>query len=62
LRSYLAIGRLGENDRLATLSVYATPQDRSATMEDPLAMAAEVGLPLSTGVAREEYCGNQLCP
>jgi hypothetical protein len=62
LRSFLAIGRLGENDRLATLSVYATPQNRAARPQDPLAMAEEVGLPLSTGVAREEYCGNQLCP
>jgi hypothetical protein len=62
LRSFFAVGRLGENDRLATLSVYATPQNRAATAEDPLAMAEEVGLPLSTGVAREEYCGNQLCP
>lgn len=62
LRSFLAIGRLGENDRLATLSVYATPQNRAARPQDPLAMAEEVGLPLSTGVAREQYCGNQLCP
>jgi hypothetical protein len=62
LRSFLAIGRLGQNDRLATLSVYATPQNRAARPQDPLAMAEEVGLPLSTGVAREEYCGNQLCP
>jgi hypothetical protein len=62
LRSFLAIGRLGENGKLATLNVYATPQNRAATTEDPLAMAEEVGLPLSTGVAREEYCGDQLCP
>jgi hypothetical protein len=62
LRSFLAIGRLGENGKLATLNVYATPYDRAATTEDPLAMAEEVGLPLSTGVAKEEYCGDQLCP
>jgi len=62
LRSFLAIGRLGEHGKLATLNVYATPYDRAATTEDPLAMAEEVGLPLSTGVAKEEYCGDQLCP
>ncbi len=62
LRSFLAIGRLGENGKLATLSVYATPQNRAAATEDPLAMAEEVGLPLRTGVAKEEYCGDQLCP
>jgi hypothetical protein len=62
LRSFFAIGRLGENGRLATLNVYATPQNRAATAEDPLAMAEEVGLPLVTGVAKEEYCGDQLCP
>lgn len=62
LRSYLAIGRFGENGKMATLNVYATPQDRAARPEDPLAMAEEVGFPLSTGVAREEYCGDQLCP
>lgn len=62
LRSFLAIGRFGENGKMATLNVYATPQNRAATTQDPLAMAEEVGLPLSTGVAREEYCGNQLCP
>lgn len=62
LRSFLAIGRFGENGKLATLNVYATPQNRAATEEDPLAMAEEVGLPLSTGVAKEEYCGDHLCP
>lgn len=62
LRSFLAIGRFGENGKLATLNVYATPQNRAATTEDPLAMAEEVGLPLRTGVAKEEYCGDQLCP
>ena len=62
LRSFLAIGRLGENGKLATLNVYATPHNRAATTEDPLAMAEEVGLPLITGVAKEEYCGDQLCP
>jgi hypothetical protein len=62
LRSFLAIGRLGENGKLATLNVYATPQNRAATQEDPLAMAEEVALPSRTGVAKEEYCGDQLCP
>jgi hypothetical protein len=62
LRSFLAIGRFGENGKMATLNVYATPQNRAATTEDPLAMAEEVGLPLRTGVAKEEYCGDQLCP
>jgi hypothetical protein len=62
LRSFLAIGRFGENGKLATLNVYATPQNRAATAQDPLAMAEEVGLPLRTGVAKEEYCGDQLCP
>jgi hypothetical protein len=62
LRSFLAVGRVGENDRLATLNVYATPQNRDATPEDPLAMAEEVGVPSRTGVAKEEYCGDQLCP
>jgi len=62
LRSFLAVGRVGENDRLATLNVYATPQNRDATTEDPLAMAEEVELPSRTGVAKEEYCGDQLCP
>jgi hypothetical protein len=62
LRSFLAIGRFEENGKMAALSVYATPQNRAATPEDPLAMAEEVGLPLITGVAKEEYCGDQLCP
>jgi hypothetical protein len=62
LRSFLAIGRFGENGKMATLNVYATPQNRAATTEDPLAMAEEVGLPLRTGVAKQEYCGDQLCP
>jgi hypothetical protein len=62
LRSFLAIGRFGENGKMATLNVYATPQNRAATPEDPLAMAEEAGLPLITGVANEEYCGDQLCP
>jgi hypothetical protein len=62
LRSFLATGRFGENGKMATLNVYATPQNRAATTSDPLAMAEELGLPLQTGVAKEEYCGNQLCP
>ena len=36
--------------------------NRAAATKDPLAMAEEVGLPLRTGVAKEEYCGDQLCP
>jgi hypothetical protein len=62
LRSFLAVSSLGENGSVRTRNVYATPQNRAATTDDPLAMAQEVGLPLSTGVAREVYCGNQLCP
>jgi hypothetical protein len=62
LRSFFAIGRFGENGKLGTLNVYVTPQNRAATTEDPLAMAEEVGLPLRTGVAKEDYCGDQLCP
>lgn len=62
LRSFLAVGQFGENGKLATLNVYATPQNRAATTEDPLAMAEEVDLPSRTGVAKEEYCGDQLCP
>ena len=62
LRSFLAIGRFGEDGKMATLNVYATPQNRAATTRDRLAMAEEVGLPLLLGVAREEYCGDQLCP
>jgi hypothetical protein len=62
LRSFLAIGQFGENGKLATLNVYATPQNRAARPEDPLALAEEVGIPSRTGVAKEEYCGDQLCP
>ncbi len=62
LRSYLAIGRFGEDGKLATLNVYATPQNRDATTDDPLAMARELDLPSSTGVAKEEFCGDHLCP
>ena len=62
LRSFLAVENLGADGRMSTLSVYATPQNRAATTVDPLAMADEVGLPLSTGVAREASCENHLCP
>jgi hypothetical protein len=62
LRSFLAIGQFGEDGKLATLNVYATPQNRDATTDDPLALAQEVDLPLSTGVAKEEFCGDHLCP
>jgi len=62
LRSFLAIGQFGEDGKLATLNVYATPQNRDATTDDPLALAQELDLPLSTGVAKEEFCGDHLCP
>ncbi len=61
VRSFLAIGNFGDDGRLSTLNVYATPQDRSATTDDPLAKAEELGIPSSSGLARQVMCGNQLC-
>jgi hypothetical protein len=42
VRSYLAVGTIDESSD--TLCVYATPEDRPATIKDPLAKASEVGL------------------
>jgi len=42
LRSYLAVGTISDP---RTLRVFATPQDRPATAEDPLALSREIGMP-----------------
>ena len=42
VRSYLAVGTIDVSSN--TLCVYATPEDRPATMKDPLAKSSEVGL------------------
>ena len=42
LRSYLAVGTISTP---RTLRVFATPQDRSATAEDPLALSREIDMP-----------------
>lgn len=41
VRSYLAVGTIDVSSN--TLCVYATPEDRPATIKDPLAKASEVG-------------------
>jgi hypothetical protein len=42
LRSYLAVGTISAP---RTLRVFATPQDRPATADDPLALSREIGMP-----------------
>ena len=44
IRSYLAIATTDGPTGRKHLNVYATPQDRAATTNDPLAEAAEIGL------------------
>jgi hypothetical protein len=55
VRSYLAV-ETGDMTvtgfMLKTLNVYATPEDRPATVNDPLARASEVGLEGYLGLAR----------
>jgi len=52
VRSYLAVGTIDTPARGYGLNVYATPEDRPANSNDPLATASEVGLqgvgPLAT--------------
>lgn len=43
IRSFLAV-ETSDVQRKQNLSVYATPQDRPATVNDPLALGSEVGL------------------
>src|SRR6266851_6606604 len=42
IRSYLAVATIDRRSSRNTLSVYATPQDRSATMADPLTQPGEI--------------------
>jgi len=44
IRSYLAVGTIDSPTRHNTLNVYATPQDRPATTNDPLALGSKIGL------------------
>ena len=56
VRSYLAVENVdltvGGYYVLKTLNVYVTPEDRPATVNDPLARASEVGLEGYIGLAR----------
>ncbi len=61
LRSYLAVGTYTDDGKPHTLTVHATPQDRAATEQDPLAIPEEVSMPAKLGVAEEQWCGRQLC-
>lgn len=45
LRSYLAVGTISESGTHGTLRIFATPQDRPATADDPLALSREIGMP-----------------
>ena len=47
IRSYYAVATLDKSKSRNALNIYATPEDRPATPEDPLAQAREAGL---TGV------------
>ena len=44
IRSYLAIETIDKTAEHFTLKVFATPQDRPATVDDPLARAQEIGM------------------
>jgi hypothetical protein len=46
VRSYLAIATIDASRQHTNVKVFATPQDRPATVNDPLALGSEVGLSL----------------
>jgi hypothetical protein len=43
------------------MTVHATPENRAATDQDPLALPDEVSMPTTLHGADEEWCGDKLC-
>jgi hypothetical protein len=61
LRSYFAVETLASDGKRQRLVVHATPENRAATDQDPLALPDEVSMPTTLHGADEEWCGDKLC-